>query len=504
MKRIGKNLLHLVLALAMVTILIGNNTKTAYAAYETGAKGEGELYTVTFTYDPSTYQGKDQVTSVGFFGSFVFYPSNMTGHTDKTGMMDNTSMYTPHDYQPGMALMSSNYYEEMTYDAVAKKYTLELRLPAGAYIYQYIVNPELGDANPENPMANVLTKDGSFSIKAGTYIADPELVYYYDTPKPEQAVPTCYVGTGAEVPHNPISDETKRGKVSFEPYTDVDGNTRYLGVYLPANYDENADKPYKVIFASHGFAGDETHWFTLLGINNIMDNLIAEGRTDEAIVITMNNTAYEYVPYEWQFETIKENVLNYILPFVEEKYHVSTDPKDRAFCGLSMGSLTTLYMYMNATSSFDYFGAFSGGYKKGDGFDLSSEELKDVKLMIGCGEEDFAYKHEVIDVPTYMTELDKAGIAYTPYFVTGAHDMFTWPQMFAYFADNIVWSKNVEEKASVQDNNDTSEQSDVTVENISELPKTGEHNQMAGFTFLGLSIACLFIIFKTRRNSYEQ
>lgn len=494
MKCIGKNLLHLILALSLVVIIIGNNTESVYAAYETGAKGEDGLYTVTFTYDPSTYQGKEQVTSVGFFGSFVFYPSNLTGHTAETGMMDNTSIYTPHDYQPGMALMSSNYYEEMTYDEAAKKYTLELRLPAGAYIYQYIVNAKLDEANPDNPMANVLTKKGSFLIAEGTYVADPDLIYFYDTPKPEQAVPTCYVGTGAEVPHNPISDTTKRGKVSFEPYTDVKGDTRYLGIYLPANYDENADKPYKVIFASHGYSGDETHWFSLLGINNIMDNLIAEGRTEEAIVVTMNNTAYEYVPYEWQFNTIKENVLDYIIPFVEENYNVSTDPKDRAFCGLSMGSLTTLYMYMNATSAFDYFGAFSGGFKKGDGFDLSGEKLKGVKLMIGCGEEDFAYNHEVINVTKYMSELDNAGLMYTPYFVTGAHDMFTWPQMFTYFADNIVWSEQT---------NDNLMQSETTINPIDELPKTGEQNQLVGVIFLGLSLVCLCLLYKMKRNPYN-
>ena len=51
---------------------------------------------------------------------------------------------------------------------------------------------------------------------------------------------------------------------------------------------------------------------------------------------------------------------NYIIPYMESNYNVSTEAKDRAFCGLSMGCMTTFHMFFDHTEAFGYFGGFSG------------------------------------------------------------------------------------------------------------------------------------------------
>lgn len=46
--------------------------------------------------------------------------------------------------------------------------------------------------------------------------------------------------------------------------------------------------------------------------------------------------------------------------WVESHYSISRSPSRRAFAGLSLGSLLTYEMYLNATTYFTYFGLFSG------------------------------------------------------------------------------------------------------------------------------------------------
>ena len=60
-----------------------------------------KLHEVTLTLDPADVQGVE-VTGVGLKGEFLFYESNMTGHTDETGMADVDKYYPPSEYQEGM------------------------------------------------------------------------------------------------------------------------------------------------------------------------------------------------------------------------------------------------------------------------------------------------------------------------------------------------------------------------------------------------------------------
>ena len=105
------------------------------------------------------------------------------------------------------------------------------------------------------------------------------------------------VGTCEECARVPIGDPAKTGIVSYQSYVDIDGVTRSAGVYLPAGYDKT--KTYPLIVVSHGGGGNECDWFSQGQLNNIMDNLIAQGRTREAIVVTPNHDVYS-----WDYETM--------------------------------------------------------------------------------------------------------------------------------------------------------------------------------------------------------
>ena len=407
-----------------------------------------KLYDVTITFDPADFAG--EVRSVGLRGEFLFYQSGLTGHTDETGMVDCDKKYPPGQYRDGLDNIGGLYFEEMQKNADGI-YEISLKLPAGVYPYHFIVNPQLAEpsAEPRFAWSNMTMPDGSergiqnieqalacdFSGETNRLCVDPKNPPVAPTVTGIQRNSELYVGTVEECSWLPIGDPEKTGTISYMSYSDIDGKPQTIAVYLPAGYDKQ--KTYPLVLVSHGGGGNEADWPSQGGIGNIMDNLIAQGKTREAILVCMNNSVYK-----WDYAKIADNCEKRIIPFVEKLFHISPKTEDRAFCGLSMGSMTTLYMYMHRSCCYDYFGAFSGGLAGGEHFTLEDPHLKDVTLMIGSAEEDIAYNQRDIGVPTTIRALEAKGLPFIPYFVTGSHDWFCWPQMFAHFAEAVLWKKD--------------------------------------------------------------
>ena len=393
-----------------------------------------KLYDVTLTFDPA--DAEEEVKTVGLIGEFLFYRSNLKGNTDEQGMVEHDPKYTPAQYEEGMSQIGGRYYQEMKRDDQTGLFTVTLKLPAGMYPYSFLINGELADPQTDERMSwsNVMTEDGELhSLKDKMFgIPDPKNPPFAPTKDGPQMNSELYVGSPDECPWLPAVNPAVKGMVSYVSYKDILGDDRTMGVYLPANYDKT--KEYPLIFVSHGGGGNEADWFSQGGLANIMDNLIAARKTEEAVVVTMNNSVYD-----WEFPIIDQNLLQCILPYVQKVYAVTNDPKKMAFCGLSMGSITTLYTYMHHPERFQYFGAFSGGFAGGEGFTLDNPKLKEVTLMSGSAEEDIAYNERDIGVPPTIRALKEAGIPYIPYFVPGSHDWFCWPAMFTHFAERVLW-----------------------------------------------------------------
>lgn len=395
---------------------------------------EMNMHTVTFTFKPDL--PAEAIKTVGIMGNFLFYESNLTGHTCETGMMDNETYYNPHQYRPGLEALGMPFYEEMEKGADGG-YSITYDLPAGRYSYCFVVNAveKEGKPGPGNPMRFAIGTDGKLH-GYGT-----ETLYFVDPANPP-LLPTITgqaknsileLGTGKDFPWLPGAPADQRGEVHFISYEDVEGKPQSMGVYLPVGYSR--DKVYPAVFVSHGGGGTETDWFHYSGIHHIMDNLIAAGETKEAIIITMNNSVYQ-----WNYEKIAANLYDHILPTVLKLFPVSADAKEHAFCGLSMGSMTTLYLYMHHNKGIQYFGAFSGGMAEGnENFSLEDPALAEKTLFIGCGEEDIAWNFRDIGIPTTIQSLRKKGLPFTEYFTTGGHDNNCWCQMFAEFARSILW-----------------------------------------------------------------
>jgi len=386
---------------------------------------ENGLYEVTFVYEDT--DERDAV-DVYVSGRLQFYKEEECRSFDASGDNSGIPMYTADQYEDGMFATGYGLNGSAAYtmkETADERFELTLKLPADLYDYDYYV---LYDGEKD--------EEGNDSY---TKIQDPA------NPAPENennghnsGHSLVYVGSGEDAPEGeeyiyPRTDD-KTGTVEFVTYTAVDGTEQPLGVYLPYGYDSS--KTYPTIYVSHGGGGNEEEWMGIGAVPNIMDNLIAEGLTEEAVVVTMDNTYFG-----WDYDKVIPNVVEYIVPFIEENYSVSKEVDDRAFCGLSMGSMTTNTMMEREPEEFRYFGAFSGGNPDLDAANYNADALNEDVLYLTAGCIDMAYNNNMgISSMDYLGLLEDLGVEYSFDLINGAHDWGVWRKSFTSFVKDYVWS----------------------------------------------------------------
>ena len=221
--------------------------------------------------------------------------------------------------------------------------------------------------------------------------------------------------------------DRQTGTVRYETYIAADGTRQPLAVYLPYDYDKS--KEYPVLYLSHGGGGSEVDWFTLGAADAILDNLIAEGLMEPTVAAVMDNSYFS-----WDYDSIRDNLMGNIVPFMEERYNVSSNPALRAFAGLSTGSLTATSVYAALAEEFGYIGMFSS--TNGGSLDLSRVPGAAYPiLMLGYGVMDFGRG----GYPAFAEKLDAADIEYALYTVPGAYDWGTWRALLTIFARDHLW-----------------------------------------------------------------
>jgi enterochelin esterase-like enzyme len=223
------------------------------------------------------------------------------------------------------------------------------------------------------------------------------------------------------------------------------GSERRLTVYTPPGYETSKDK-YPVLYLLHGAGGDEEAWVTLGRTAQIMDNLIASGKTKPMIVVMPNGNVSQdaapgedskgfYKPVFMAPNTMNgkyEETFSDIIKFVESSYRVKADKANRAIAGLSMGGFHTLHISRTLPNTFDYMGLFSAAimprdttakiYQNVDAT-LTRQKNNGYKLYwIAIGKDDFLYKPN----KEYRDKLDKLGMKYVYRESDGGHIWRNW------------------------------------------------------------------------------
>jgi len=214
-----------------------------------------------------------------------------------------------------------------------------------------------------------------------------------------------------DIPDDPDTQvqDVPHGSLTREIYkSELTGRYRACWVYTPASYAKS-DKIYPVTYIQHGGTQDEVCWFQSGKIDIMMDNMIARGEVEEMVIVC--NNGYVYVEQEdGNFTTgrLDEVIINDCMPMIEAKYRVSTDRRQRAVCGLSMGGGHARRLGFLHTDVFANVGLFSSGecfptvtYDI-DLTELFSDaekfnELMDV-VFVTCGDADPRYDQTVADL----------------------------------------------------------------------------------------------------------
>lgn len=224
------------------------------------------------------------------------------------------------------------------------------------------------------------------------------------------------------------------------------GMDRRITIYTPPGYEKSNEK-YPVLYLLHGAGGDEEAWATLGRTAQILDNLIAQGKTKPMIVVMPNgNVIQDAAPgegqegfYKPQFMVAKTMDGTYeanfmdIIKFVESNYRVKADKANRAVAGLSMGGFHSLHISRYYPNTFDYVGLFSAAilpnqnvsspvYADIDGT-LKKQKDNGYKLYwIAIGNTDFLYQANT----DFRKKLDDMGFKYTYRETDGGHIWRNW------------------------------------------------------------------------------
>ena len=202
---------------------------------------------------------------------------------------------------------------------------------------------------------------------------------------------------------------------------------RSAAVWTPPRYDADRAEAYPVLYLLQDEGQAYREWAELGRVRQILDNLALEGAIEPMVVVMGDGDT----------SNVRQEVLRNLIPAVEEDFHVSSDPDQRALAGIGRGAEQTLGLMVKKSKEFSSYGSFSGRF---DG-SISNGHAKQinrnaslVRLYVG-NTTDASYNDNVALAET----LDAAGVEYESDGSNPAYgDIWnTWQEALADFAPRL-------------------------------------------------------------------
>lgn len=238
----------------------------------------------------------------------------------------------------------------------------------------------------------------------------------------------------ANIPHGTLE--------TVEYFSTTTDTIRKATVYLPPKFD--AAKKYPVLYLLHGIGGDEREW--LQGVPNvILDNLYADGKAAEMIIVMPNGRAQKddrpignVYAGSAAFANFEHDLLGSLIPFIEGKYNVYADKMHRAVAGLSMGGGQSLNFGLGHMDVFAFVGGFSSAPNTGMPEvlipDVEKTKAENKLLWMVCGSADGL----MYNSSRLKAFCDEHGVPCTLIeYPEGKHDFVVWKYGLYNFAQLI-------------------------------------------------------------------
>ena len=249
------------------------------------------------------------------------------------------------------------------------------------------------------------------------------------------------------------------GAVRIQPYVSKSlGVNRTVWIYTPPGYESGGNYP--VLYLLHGGGDIESGWTMIGRANNILDNLIADGRARPMVVVMpLGHTIQSFwtgpavsVPDpamaaaggsldalirammagngKGGLSPFGRDLIDDVMPLVESTLKVSRRPDDRAIAGLSMGGGQTINIAFGRPDLFRYVVLMSPA--AGGGVDAVYPDLfnepgrvnAQFKLLwLGVGKDDMLTGPGDI---AFAATLKARGITHTFEVTEGRHEWTVW------------------------------------------------------------------------------
>ena len=233
-------------------------------------------------------------------------------------------------------------------------------------------------------------------------------------------------------------------------YTNPTLGERHVVVYTPPGYDPAAAKTYPAVYLYSGSGDNETYWTKIGRANFIMDNLIADGLAQPAIVIMPYGSTVIPSPPDGQEDTtegvyavhaIEKDLIGSVIPVIEKNFHVGKEPKDRAIFGFSMGGYIAPTIGLNHPEVFGWVAGSSADYRGAGApnvnfkpleanLDLGKKNFQFIGLMVGTDQASGENGHTTASksAADYLTSLGlKVEWSQPP---GGSHTWYSWRSYF--------------------------------------------------------------------------
>ncbi len=229
----------------------------------------------------------------------------------------------------------------------------------------------------------------------------------------------------------------------------VTGTERKARVFLPVGYSD--DKQYPVLYLLHGYGGGRNTWRNK-NAQVIIQNLYYFKNVPEMIVVCPDCVVgtdvdsdisfYESIKY---FDLTERELIDSLMPYVEENFPVKTGRSNTAIAGNSMGGRNALAIAFNNQDRFGYVGAFSPVspvyLENHSGIPSLTDELK-------IDEETGQFKYFLLcvgrsdpkcgDITYYLHDyLNGNNVRHEFYDVEGGHENKVWQNALYNFVQHI-------------------------------------------------------------------